>query len=358
MQINQTNSWKLIGYMLYCSLVFLSNISCKNPSEKQVKTPEGMIWIPSGTFTQGAVPHDRLALSRELPSFNVEMNGFFIDITEVTNKQFSKFIKETGYITVAERPVKWNELKKELPIGTPKPHDSLLQPGSLTFKKVAQPTVNRTNYHQWWKWTLNANWMHPQGPNSSIKGKENHPVIHIAYEDAIAYCKWANRRLPTEAEWEYAARGKNNSDIYFWGNDATVLAQKANTWNGNFPYSNTLDDGFERTAPVKQFPPNTNGLYDMAGNVWEWTSDWYYENRNRELASSKQTIKNPTFCFSSDNTSNGNQKVIKGGSFLCHASYCASYRISAKMNSDVNSSTEHIGFRTVATVAMLKNNQK
>ena len=350
-------------YSLFVLLTYLLFFSCKNAKQESVKIrielqPKGMVWIPKGTFIQGAVLHDAMALPRELPNFKVKLDGFFMDITEVTNEQFAKFIDETGYITLAERPIDWDEMKKELPVGTLKPADSLLQPGSLTFKKVLGDNINLQDVSRWWKWTLGANWKHPLGPESTIKGKEKYPVTHIAYEDALAYCKWANRRLPTEAEWEYAARGNQKEAIYFWGNDVSVLSTKANTWNGNFPTKNTEDDGYERSAPVKKYPPNPFGLHDMAGNVWEWTSDWYNEERNYELAASNKIIENPKASFSKLRNPNIQEKVIKGGSFLCNDSYCSSYRISSKMNSSINSSAEHIGFRTVATIDMLKNKKE
>lgn len=346
---------KLIRLLIVSfSLLFFTECKKKNHSEI---APEGMVWIPEGTFTQGAVSHDAMALPRERPNFKVKLDGFFMDVTEVTNAQFSKFVNETGYVTLAERPIDWEEMKKELPVGTPKPADSLLQPGSLTFKKVIGKNISLRDVSRWWKWTLGANWRHPLGYGSSIEGKENHPVVHIAYEDAEAYCKWAGRRLPTEAEWEYAARGNQKEAVYLWGNDNAALAENANTWNGNFPVNNTKQDGYVRSSPVKQYPPNPYGLFDMAGNVWEWTSDWYNVERNYKLAVLKKPIKNPKASFSKRQNPNIQEKVIKGGSFLCNDSYCSSYRISSKMNSSLSSSAEHIGFRTVATIDMLKNDK-
>lgn len=330
------NRW--IFVFSICGLILLG---CKDQTDYSKKTPNGMVWIPAGTFVQGAVSHDAMVLPREKPNFKVQLDGFYMDITEVTNFQFAQFVTETGYKTIAERAIDWEEMKKEVPIGTPKPADSLLQPGSLTFKKVTSGMPNLRDISRWWNWTLGANWRHPQGPKSSIKGKENHPVVHISFEDAIAYCKWANRRLPTEAEWEYAARGNQAAAVYFWGNDASNLSKNANTWNGHFPINNTEQDGYERTSPAKQYTANPFGLYDMAGNVWEWTSDWYDEN---PLSNSKYG-QSPSI----------QEKVIKGGSFLCNAIYCSSYRISSKMNSNINSSAEHIGFRTVATPEMISN---
>ena len=212
---------------LFFSLIFLFLVSCKNNTKpiniSQVKTPEGMIWVEGKTFLQGAKSSDVYAMPREKPAHEVTVDGFFIDATEVTNKQFKAFVDATGYLTIAERKISWDELRKQLPEGTPKPHDSILQPGSLIFNKNVKAVVDMNNYQQWWTWKIGANWQHPEGPDSSIEGKNNHPVVHIAYQDAIAYCKWANRRLPTEAEWESAAQGNNNSTIFTWGNNLESL---------------------------------------------------------------------------------------------------------------------------------------
>ncbi|GGW30605.1 formylglycine-generating enzyme family protein [Arenibacter certesii] len=323
---------------------------------EKVKTPKGMVWIPGGEFTQGAVPQDEIAMHHEKPSHKVRLDGFFMDITEVTNAQFAEFVKETGYVTVAERTIDWEEMKKQVPEGTPKPHDSILQPGALTFKKTKTSVPNLYDFSQWWHWTIGANWKHPNGPSSSIKGKEHYPVVQVAYEDALAYCEWAGRRLPTEAEWERAARGKKEGSIYFWGDNDTVLSQMANTWEGEFPVTNSMADGFETRAQVKSYPPNDFGLYDMAGNVWEWTSDWYNTNYYKEVAAKNTIEVNPTGANTpyNPNMPYAKEKVMKGGSFLCNASYCASYRVSSRMASSLDSSLEHLGFRTVATVDMLK----
>jgi formylglycine-generating enzyme required for sulfatase activity len=246
-------------------------------------------------------------------------------------------------------------MKKELPEGTPKPHDSILQPGSLIFNKKVNKVVSMDNYAQWWTWKIGANWKHPEGPESSIEGKDNYPVVHIALEDAMAYCKWANRRLPTEAEWEAAAQGKATDQIYTWGDNPEILNQNANTWQGIFPIKNEPKDGFEFVAPVKSYPPNSIGIYDMLGNVWELTSDLFNVNYYNQIDTSI-VIVNPKGAEMGYNPDNPYQQehVIKGGSFLCHASYCASFRISAKMGMSSDSGSDHTGFRTVATVEMLK----
>lgn len=326
-----------------------------NNNVPKIPVPKDMVWIAGGTFMQGAIADDNMAMAHEKPAHKVSIDGFFIDKHEVTNHQFSKFIDATGYITIAERKIDWEEMKKQLPAGTPKPPDSILQPGSLVFKKTKSSVPNLYDYSQWWEWKIGANWKHPNGPQSSIEGKENHPVVHIAYEDALAYCEWANRRLPTEAEWEFAARAGNADAHFFWGNNHNQLSEFANTWEGEFPITNSVEDGFERIAPVMQYPENNFGLYDMAGNVWEWTSDWYNSNYYNEIAA--QHSFNPFGAKQPYNASNpyAKERVIKGGSFLCSASYCASYRISARMATSPDSSMEHLGFRTVATEEMLVN---
>ena len=359
---------------LFFALVLFTFMDCKNPSAekkeeavaapeyillkdqpKDISTPEGMVWVEGKTFTQGAKSGDQFALPREQPAHEVTVDGFFMDITEVTNKQYKVFVDATGYVTVAERPIDWEEMKKELPEGTPKPADSILQPGSLIFNKAVNVVANMDNYTQWWLWKIGANWKHPEGPNSNLDGKDDYPVVHVAFVDALAYCKWANRRLPTEAEWESAAQGKDTEDIYTWGNDPAQLNALANTWQGTFPVKNESVDGFELIAPTKSYPPNSIGIYDMLGNVWELTADWYNEDYYKTLDTSQPLI-NPKGANTAYSPSNPYQKehIIKGGSFLCHASYCASFRISARMGTSLDSGSDHVGFRTVATVAMLK----
>lgn len=321
---------------------------------ESITTPEGMVWVSGIHFTQGASTSDQLALPREQPSHPVAVDGFFIDKTEVTNAQFRKFVDATGYITVAEQPIDWEEMKKELPPGTKKPADSILKPGSLIFNRKVENVTDLRNYAQWWEWKTGADWQHPQGPKSSIEGKDNYPVVHISYKDALAYCKWANRKLPTEAQWEAAAHGKMNGGIYTWGDDETQLDEKANTWQGNFPNNNLAEDGYVYAANVGSFEPNSLGIYDMAGNVWELTQDWFSINYYESLVGN-ETI-NPQGPLESFNPENPYQQeiVIKGGSFLCDASYCASYRISARMGQSLDSSSDHTGFRTIASVEMLE----
>ena len=345
-------------------LIFLScqekepPVSILKEKPEEIPTPEGMVWIPGGKFMQGAVPGDEMALDHEKPAHPVIVNGFFMDITEVTNRQFQEFVEATSYITVAERELDWEELSKQLPPDTEKPHDSILQPGSLVFKKPGEKVPNLYDFSQWWEWKVGASWKHPGGPGTSIEGKENYPVVHIAYEDAEAYAKWAGRRLPTEAEWEYAAKAGAKNAIFGWGNTEKELPEKANTWTGTFPTENDLKDGFERLAPVKSFPPNNFGLYEMSGNVWEFTTDWYNVNYYSTIKENEEQ-HNPQGAEKPYNPHNPQvpEKVIKGGSFLCHVSYCASFRPSARMQNSLDSSHEHLGFRTVATVEMIKNSR-
>lgn len=324
-----------------------NTISAKEQSIKE-ETPEGMVWIPGGSYYRGAATTDTMTREDEKPRHKVTVDGFWMDIHEVTNAQFKKFVKETGYTTTAEKAIDWEELKKQLPEGTPTPHDSILQPGSLSFHCKQERVANLNDYSQWWEWKIGANWKHPEGKGSSIEGKEDHPVVHVSYEDALAYCKWAGRRLPTEAEWEYAARGSMENAIFAWGDDADLLNSHANTWQGTFPTFNTKEDGFERSSPVQSYSANGYGLYDMAGNVWEWTQDWYDFFYYRSLANNNDNY-NPEGPDRSRNPHNpyAQEKVIRGGSFLCHDSYCASYRASARMATSPDTGLEHLGFRTV-----------
>lgn len=328
-------------------------VSMEQPAD--IGVPNGMVWIPGGLFQQGVTGEDNLAIGHEKPAHPVYVDGFYMDATEVTNREFEKFIKATGYTTLAEREISWEELQKQLPPGTPKPADSLLQPGSLVFNRPEKEVNDLHDFSRWWVWKVGANWKQPNGPGSSLEGKEDHPVVHVAYEDAVAYSDWAGRRLPTEAEWEFAARGGEANSRFSWGDDENDLEKMANTWTGEFPVNNTEADGFEGSAPVGSFPPNNYGLYDMAGNVWEFTSDFYDPQYYRKLADSG-VVENPQGPESSYKgyNPNLNAKVIKGGSYLCHASYCASYRLSAKMPQTLDSSHEHLGFRTVATPDMLR----
>ena len=340
------------GQIIFILFIILLNQSCKNQTqikkEEQISQIPGMVWIPGGIYDMGASDSDRMALSHEKPKHTVKVDGFYMDETEVTNAQFSRFIEATNYITTAERPVDWELIKQQLPPGTPKPHDSLLLPGSLLFKKTKESVPNLYDFSQWWRWTNGANWKQPEEKGSSIDGKDNHPVVHVSYEDAMAYCHWAGRRLPTEAEWEFAARGGKRDKIYFWGDLTDKLSSYVNSWEGEFPVDNTQADGFEKSAPVKTYPPNGYGLYEISGNVWEWTSDWY-SSQYYQYCKENSITNNPKGPNEAFNPNNPyiDERIIRGGSFLCNASYCASYRVSSRMATDPNTSLEHLGFRTV-----------
>jgi len=306
----------------------------------------GMVWIPGGEFSLGATGQDSLARDDEKPAHRVRVSGFWMDETEVTNAQFSAFVKATGYQTTAERAPDWEEMRRTLPLGTPKPPASVLVAGSLVFRQPSQP-IPLNNPGNWWEWTPGANWRHPQGPSSSITGKENHPVVHISWDDAVAYARWARKRLPTEAEWEWAARGGLQEAIFAWGNEPIEAGSpRANTWQGSFPDRNSLRDGFALAAPVRSFPPNGYGLYEISGNVWEWCADWYHPETYRRDAQTG-VVENPKGPSSSfDPQEPGMPKrVQRGGSFLCHDSYCASYRVSARMKSSPDTGLLHSGFR-------------
>lgn len=306
---------------------------------------EKMVLIPGGIFDMGA-REKQFSKPDEFPVHKVKIDSFLIDKHPVTNAQFSEFVASTGYVTTAEQAPEWEELKKQLPPGTPKPPDSVLVPASLVFHSP-DTRVSLNNHQSWWGWVPGADWKHPQGPGSSIEGKDDYPVVHVSWYDAQAYAKWAGKRMPTEAEWEYAARGGHDSFVYPWGNEL-VTAEKANFWQGTFPYSNNGDDGFLAASPVGSFSPNGYGLYDMAGNVWEWTADWYHEGYYIVLEQNG-IADNPTGPLASLDPAEPGvaKKSIRGGSFLCNDSYCAGYRASARMKSTPDSGMMHLGFRCV-----------
>ncbi len=307
---------------------------------------EGMVLIKGGVFMMGA--SDAEGRKDEYPQHSVQLKDFWMDETEVTNRQFAAFVKATGYITTAEKKVDWEEMKKQLPPGTSKPPDDQLVPAALVFKKNPE-AQNLADYSQWWNWVPGASWKHPQGPQSDLAGKEDYPVVQVSWDDAMAYCKWAGKRLPTEAEWEYAARGGLLNKKYPWGDEAIETGKpKANTWQGKFPAYNTNWDHFENIAHVRSFPHNGYGLYDMAGNVWEWCSDWYNQDYYQQVAKLKSSDPSgPLNSFDSEEPGMP-KKVIRGGSFLCNASYCKGYRVASRMKSSPETGLEHTGFRCVA----------
>jgi len=314
------------------------------PSKKEL----GMSWIPGGKFVMGTNEMD--AYEAEKPAVELTVDGFWIDIHEVTNAEFTKFVEETGYVTLAEVKPDWDLLKQQLPPGTPKPDESVLVAGSMVFTPppYAVPTEDIS---LWWSWVEGANWRHPDGPESTIEGKENHPVVHISYDDAKAFADWAGKRLPTEIEWEFAARGGANGKRFAWGDELMPNGQfLANTFQGNFPNDNKGTDGFMGTSPVQSFAPNTFGLYDMIGNVWELTDDWYDALKYARLAGQAPKLDagmNP--CYNPNNPY-AKERVIKGGSYLCADNYCVNYRPSARQGQSFDSGTSNVGFRLVKDV--------
>jgi len=298
-----------------------------------------MVWIDGGSFRMGSdafYPEER-------PVHTVAVDGFWIDRHTVTVAEFGLFVKATGWITVAERPLD--------PGDYPDADPSLLFPGSLVFHRTDGP-VDLDDVHNWWRYVPGASWRHPEGPGSSAEGRERHPVTHVAWEDVEAYAAWAGKSVPTEAEWEYAARGGLDGAVYTWGDEfAPGGRMMANTWQGEFPWQNLMLDAFEGTAPVESFPANGYGLHDMAGNVWEWTADFYSSRHPDDVAHPCCAPLNPRVDtpgaeagFEGDRFP---RKVVKGGSHLCAPNYCLRYRPAARQAQMVETSTTHIGFRLV-----------
>lgn len=326
-------------------LVAMAQVSGLAAAE-QAAAPAGMVWIPAGEFAMGS--DQPQTNNSERPVHRVRIGGFWLERTEVTNAQFARFTAATGYKTTAEKPVDWEELKKQLPAGTAKPDAALLAPGSMVFTPPPAPVADLAAYAQWWSWVLGADWRHPAGPGSSIAGKDEHPVVQVSWDDAKAYAVWAGRRLPTEAEWEYASRGGLSGKRYPWGDQPPTDrdAGFANIWQGRFPDANTTADGFAATAPSATFPANGYGLHDMAGNVWEWCSDWYRSDAYVRDARSPVTVDptGPDQPWDPEEPQ-ALKRVTRGGSFLCHVSYCESYRTAARRGTSYDSGASHIGFR-------------
>ncbi|PTD26308.1 formylglycine-generating enzyme family protein [Sphingomonas fennica] len=298
-----------------------------------------MVWIPGGTFLMGSDHH----YPEEAPAHRVSVDGFWMDATTVTNRDFAHFVKATGYITLAERPAD--------PADYPGARPELLAASSILFRKPSAP-VDMSNHYNWWHYVAGADWRHPRGPASSIRGLMDHPVVHVAWEDVAAYAHWACKALPTEAEWEFAARGGLDGREFVWGDDLPPNGKyMANTWQGEFPYRNTREDGFEYTSPVRAFPPNGYGLYDMAGNVWQWTADWYGDHGTRHRSCC--TVANPRGGAaeeSFDPNAPGMRiprRVTKGGSHLCAPNYCRRYRPAARMAQPIDTAISHLGFRCI-----------
>jgi formylglycine-generating enzyme required for sulfatase activity len=329
-------------------LVGKSSSAKPTVSAPAVPPPAGMVWIPGGEFTMGT--DLEMGWADEKPAHRVRVDGFWIDETDVTNAQFRRFVEATHYVTTAEKPPNPDELLAQMPPGTPRPPKEKLVAGSLVFTPPKGP-VSLRDFSQWWTWTPGADWRHPQGPGSSIAGKDDHPVVQVSWDDAVAYAKWAGKRLPTEAEWERAARGGLDNKAYVWGDDAPSDTNiHANIWQGEFPHKNTAADGYAATSPVKAFAPNGYGLYDMSGNVWQWCADWYQIDLYRVRAG-HGVIVNPRGPEKSFDPRQPYSplRVQKGGSFLCNDSYCSRYRPSARHGCTPDTGMSHIGFRCALT---------
>ncbi len=326
-------------------VIEIKAIGTPRGSERGAPPAPGMVWIPGGTFRMGSEKH----YPEEGPVHPVAVDGFWMDQHTVTNEAFARFVDATGHVTFAEKQPRAEDYPGALP--------GMLVPGSLVFQKPAQ-RVDRTNMGNWWAYVPGADWRHPEGPASSLEGRAQHPVVHVAYEDAKAYAAWAGKSLPTEAEWEFAARGGLDGAAYCWGDESTPDGQMmANSWQGEFPWENLCTDGYEGTAPVGSFPPNGYGLYDMAGNVWQWTMDWYYPRHPQEAMKACCVPVNPRGGkkdASYDPTQPNiriPRKVLKGGSHLCAPNYCLRYRPAARFPEPIDTSTCHVGFRCIAKVS-------
>ena len=301
-----------------------------------------MVLIPGGTFRMGSDKH----YAEEAPVHRVTVDAFWIDRTPVTNRQFREFVRAAGHVTFAEIAPDPKDYPGALP--------HMLKAGSLVFDPPRNPVDDLRDWSQWWAFKFGANWRRPYGPRSSLSGLNEHPVVHVAYSDALAYAKWAGKDLPTEAEWEYAARGGLDGAEFAWGEEfAPGSQQMANTWQGGFPHENLKLDGYERTSPVTTFPPNGYGIYDIIGNVWEWTSDWYSTKHEGDADKACCIPTNPRG-GREDNSYDPCQpeiriprKVLKGGSHLCAPNYCRRYRPAARHPEPVDTSTSHVGFRCV-----------
>lgn len=318
------------------------------------EAPTGMVWIPGGEFDFGT--NSSLGWPDEKPAHRVMVDGFWLEACEVTNDQFREFVSATRYVTTAEKAPTLEEVMSQVPAGTPPPPPEMLVAGSVVFVPPEQ-AVQLDDVGQWWKWTPGTSWQHPEGPGSDLTGRGQHPVVQVSWDDAAAYAAWAGRRLPTEAEWEFAARGGLDGKDFVWGSQPPDEEHPpANLWQGTFPHQNTNVDGFRRTAPVKSFPPNGYGLYDMAGNVWEWCADWYDRSLHARF-SQQGLVQNPTGPLLTNDPTQPQAvlRVQKGGSFLCHESYCLRYRPSARHGGAPDTGMSHLGFRCALSAATPEN---
>lgn len=354
--------WAAVGLVIAIGayLVYLKQSDKHVVDEAKVipsngaNAPLGMVLIPGGEFLMGS--DNKQSQLNERPVHRVRVSGFWMDITHVTNDQFAKFVKETNYLTTAEQKPDWETIRVQLPPDTPKPPDSALVAGAMVFTGSSE-VVLLDDYSQWWTYVPGANWQHPTGPRRSIDGKGNHPVVHVSYEDVMAYAKWAGKRLPTEAEWEFAARGGLTQATYVWGDQLENNGQpQAKIWDvKERPFPVVSPGVAVETSPVASFPRNGYGLFDMTGNTWQWVSDWYRQDYFAMQAKTHgdNVIDNPqgpNDSFDSADFSapvNAPKRVIRGGSFLCNENYCRSYRPSARRGTDPFSPMSHIGFRLV-----------
>lgn len=321
-----------------------------NTNAAPTPAPEGMVWIPGGEFSMGSIdPRGAMcggpdAMMDAQPVHRVYVDGFWMDATEVTNEQFERFVKATGYVTIAERAPKQEDFPDA-------PAENLVA-GSVVFTPTPGP-VPLDNHYQWWRYERGASWRHPEGPKSTIKGREKFPVVHVAYVDAAAYAAWAGKRLPTEAEWEFAARGGEAGKLYWWGNELKPHDRfMANIFQGTFPVKDTGEDGYVGLAPAAQFPPNAYGLYDIAGNVWEWCSDWYRPDTYARQKLAGGVARNPQGPDSPYDPAEPQERkrVHRGGSFLCTDQYCTRYMVGTRGRGEISTGNNHVGFRCVMTV--------
>lgn len=318
------------------------SVTSKQQAESGAGAPpdDGMVWIPGGEFKMGSEDF----YPEERPVRSVSVDGYWIDRYPVTNRQFAQFIRESGYTTVAERQPNAEDYPGAIP--------ELLVPGSLVFRRTQQP-VDLHDFSQWWEWTPGASWQKPEGPGSGTAKRKHHPVVHVAYEDIAAYCVWAGKSLPTEAEWEFAARGGLDGATFTWGDEETPDGKRmANSWQGEFPWQNSVEDGHVGTSPVGSYLPNGYGLFDMAGNVWEWTEDWYSDHQRGET-SPCCVPHNPRGAVIEESYDPAQpevvipRKVLKGGSHLCAPNYCFRYRPAARQPQMLDTGMNHLGFRCV-----------
>jgi formylglycine-generating enzyme required for sulfatase activity len=323
--------------------------TASNATPAPGRTPEGMVWIPGGEFSMGAAAEPGMndvgmqATTDSRPVHRVYVDGFWMDATEVTNAQFAAFVEATHYVTVAERTPRAADFPGARPEN--------LVAGAVVFSPPDHP-VPLDSHFRWWAYAKGANWRHPDGPSSSIAGRDRYPVVEVAYEDAVAYANWISKRLPTEAEWEFAARGGLSGKLYPWGDAFTPDGRTmANTFQGHFPDRDDDEDGFRGLAPVAQFPPNAYGLYDVAGNAWEWVSDWYRPDYYAQLASAGGVTRNPQGPASPFDPSEPTEQkhVNRGGSFLCTDQYCSRYMVGTRGKGESTTGTNHLGFRLVKT---------